>query len=235
MATGKLYLIPTFLGENNPDLVPPEYVKIIHQISHFIAEHAKSARAFLKVIGTPVPMNDLQIDELNKHTNPAEINQFLQPCLNGMNMGLMSDAGLPCVADPGYQIVRLAHKHQVEVIPFHGLSSVMMTLMASGLNGQQFRFHGYLSHDKDLRRKTLRNCLDDLRKGETQLFIETPYRNRQFVEELAAVLPAETVMVIGIDLSLPSQQILRFRLKDRPVNLDDLHKRPAVFALGQDH
>ncbi|MBI1308097.1 MAG: SAM-dependent methyltransferase [Bacteroidetes bacterium] len=233
MSTGKLFLIPTYLGQNDPDLIPEFYKKQIKSIRHFVVENEKPARAFLKSIGTEIPQDDLILFPLNKHTDLNSIGSFLEPALTGSDMGLMSDAGLPCVADPGFQMVRLAHKKGIPIIPFHGLSSIMMALMASGFTGQQFRFHGYLPHDKTEKKNLLKEILPSVKRGETQIFIETPYRNEKIIEELKLSLPGEIELCVGVDISLPSEQIIRKPLKEFTGDLSSLHKRPAVFVVGK--
>jgi 16S rRNA (cytidine1402-2'-O)-methyltransferase len=229
---GTLYLIPTFLGHSEKDLLPPSYIRIIHGLDEFIVENEKPARAFLKSCETPVAMSDLILHPLHKHVDQLEVREYLNSCEEGKDVGLLSDAGLPCIADPGYQLVSLAHNKNIDVFPMHGLSSITMALMASGFNGQQFRFHGYLPHDKDAKRKIVKTMLSDIQRGETQIFIETPYRNGALIKELQNLLPHSIELCVSVDLSLPNQQIMRSRLDLFPTELEFLHKRPAVFVIG---
>lgn len=233
MKKGRLYLIPSFLGNEDISLIPDTYRSIIHELTEFVVENEKPARAFLKAVNTPIPMSELVLHPIHKHIDPQEYASMLDACVQGRSMGLISDAGLPCVADPGFQIVAMAHRKGIEVFPMHGLSSVMMALMASGFNGQQFRFHGYLPHDAGEKRQILKGLLSDIKRGETQIFIETPYRNGAFLTEMKQSLTPDTEICVAVDLSLPSQQVMRFSLGNIPSNLDSLHKRPAVFVIGR--
>lgn len=230
---GTLYLIPTFLGNADKGLIPPVYLKIIHQLNEFVVENEKPARAFLKAIETPIPLNQITLHPIHKHVESMEILRYLDSCKKGKNIGLLSDAGLPCVADPGYRIVSLAHSKNIHVHPFHGLSSIMLALMASGFNGQEFRFHGYLPYDKNEKKAKVRNMLNDAQRGETQIFIETPYRNISIINALKEWLPSGTKVCIAVDISLPEEQILQLPIGQFPKDLDFLHKRPAVFLIGQ--
>lgn len=229
---GKLYLIPTFLGNPNFDFLSPYNLSVIHQLDEFIVENEKPARAFLKATQTPIHQNDFIFHGMGKHDDVSQFSYYLKPCLQGRNMGLLSDAGLPCVADPGFEIVKIAQVKGIEIEPLMGFSSIMMALMASGFNGQSFRFHGYLPHDINLKRKKLKQALSDLSRNETQIFIETPYRNAAFIAELKQSFPATTKLCVAVDLTLESQKITTKPLKDWSEKQDDLHKRPAVFLVG---
>lgn len=234
MTTGaKLYLIPNFLGERNADLLTSFSIKKVHELTEFIVESEKSARAFLKAIDHPTPQDDFVFHLLNKHTHEDEIPEFLQSCLLGQSIGLLSDAGVPCIADPGNLVVSMAHDMKVQVVPLSGMSSIIMALMASGFNGQQFRFHGYLPFDKKERQQLLTKVGQDAQKGESQLFIETPYRNVKLIQELQKKMPPSLELLVATDLSLRSEQIERRAVRDWTGNLDHLHKRPAVFVLGK--
>lgn len=229
---GTLYLIPTFLGVADKGLVPPAYLQIIHQLDEFIVENEKPARAFLKSIEIPTPLSEITLHPMHKHITPMEKIGYLNKCEAGKNMGLLSDAGLPCIADPGFEFVRLAHQKGITVYPLHGLSSITMALMASGFNGQMFRFHGYLPHDKIAKKKLVNQIISDSKRGETQIFIETPYRNSVIIAELKALCPPETRLCVAVDLSLPQQLVMQMTLKEFPSDLEFLQKRPAVFLIG---
>jgi 16S rRNA (cytidine1402-2'-O)-methyltransferase len=229
---GRLYLIPNFLGNGNTDFLPKYNMDIIHKLDEFIVENEKPARAFLKAVESPIHQNDFIFHFMDKHAEPQDFPSYLKPCDNGKDIGLISDAGLPCVADPGHQLVRIAHKKGIEVVPLVGFSSIMMALMASGFNGQSFRFHGYLPHDQQLKRKKLKQALSDLSRNETQIFIETPYRNAAFIAELKQSFPAETKLCVAVDLTLASEDITTKELTKWADKEDHLHKRPAVFLLG---
>jgi len=230
---GKLYLIPTPLGENG-DHVLPQYVKdIIHQLDTFIAEKAKTARRYIKTTNPPKAISELTFSELNKRIDYSEWSQYLKPAENGTDIGLLSEAGCPGVADPGAEIVKLAHEKGIEVIPLVGPSSILLALMASGMNGQSFAFHGYLSPKKEIVGKDLKKLEQAAQKGQqTQLFIETPYRNKQLVEQAFKVLSPKTRFCIAMDLTLPNEYVVTKTIAAwRKSKLPELHKRPAVFLL----
>ena len=186
MIKGKLYMIPTTLGECDVDKILPLYVKEhLHNLEEFIVENSKTARAFLKKMNIPTPQNELKIHVLNKHTPIEEIHGFLNACRNGTNIGLISEAGCPGVADPGAEITNIAHKEDIQVIPLVGPSSILLALMASGMNGQSFAFNGYLPIEKYERKKKLQNFeKNSTNNNQTQIFIETPYRNDKMFTDL---------------------------------------------------
>ena len=233
MSKGKLYLIPTPLGENAVHTIPPYVIEKLHELDFFIAERAKTARAFIKTTKPKKAFADLSFFELNKRTTPEEIATFLQPAENGKDMGLLSEAGCPGVADPGAEIVKMAHEKGIEVIPFVGPSSILLALMASGMNGQGFSFQGYLSAKKPELAKDLTRLEQLSRKHrQTQIFIETPYRNMGMLEEAFRVLSAETRLCVAADISLETEFILTKKIKDwRKTKLPNLHKRPAIFLI----
>ncbi len=234
MAKGKLYLIPTPLGEEVLHTIP-EYVKdIIGNIDFFIVEKAKTARRFIKKSGTSKPIPELTFYELNKRTVKSEIFDFLKPLEEGKDMGMMSEAGSPGVADPGAIVVRLAHRLDIEVVPLVGPTSILMALMASGMNGQHFAFVGYLSPKRNELAKGLRKLEQQTRRNnQTQIFIETPYRNKNVIETALHVLAPETYFCVAADISLPTEFIKTKKIKDwRKTKLPDLHKRPAIFLIN---
>ena len=230
---GKLYLIPTPLGENGEHVLS-EYVReIIHRLDIFIAEKAKTARRYIKSTEHPKPISDLVFSELNKRIDYTEWSQYLQSAEAGHDIGLLSEAGCPGVADPGAEIVKLAHQKGIEVVPLVGASSILLALMGSGMNGQSFAFHGYLSPKRELVSKDLKRLEQAAQKGkQTQLFIETPYRNTQLVEQALKVLSNKTRFCIAMDLTLPNEYIVTKSIAEwRKTKLPELHKRPAVFLL----
>lgn len=230
---GKLYLIPTPLGEGG-DHVLPQYVKdIIHQLDLFIVEKAKTARRYIKTTKHPKAISELTFSELNKRIDYNEWSLYLKAAEAGNDIGLLSEAGCPGVADPGAEIVKLAHEKGIEVIPLVGPSSLLLALMASGMNGQSFAFHGYLSPKKEIVSKDLKKLEQAAQKGkQTQLFIETPYRNKQLVEQAFRVLSPKTRFCIAMDLTLPNEYVVtKTILAWRKSKLPELHKRPAVFLL----
>lgn len=232
MQKGRLILIPNFLGNSDKQFVSPHNLNLVHQIGEFIVENVKPARAYLKAIESPIHQNDFVFHEMGKHAERRDFPTYLNSCLEGKDVGLLSDAGLPCVADPGFEIVKIAHQKNIEVVPLIGFSSIMMALMASGFNGQSFRFHGYLSHDIAMKRKKLKQALSDVARNETQIFIETPYRNASFIAEMKQQFPKETKLCVAVDISLDTEQIVTKTLDKWSDKEDSLHKRPAVFLIG---
>jgi len=231
---GKLYLIPTPIGESDHLGLPPTTIQHIHQLDTFIVERCKTARKVLKKIKTPVPFQEMTFFELNRHTDPSIISTFLEPALAGKSIGLLSEAGCPCIADPGADIVKIAHEKGIEVIPLVGASSILLALMASGMNGQSFTFHGYLpikGGEKAKRLKGLEKTSKQFRQ--TQLFIETPYRNNAMLEDALKHLQPHTLFGVAADLLQPTQYIKTQKVQDwkKMKTLPDLHKRPAIFML----
>lgn len=225
-------MIPTPLGAEGLDAIPQQVITRIHQLEVFIVERGKTARQFLKATQTPIPLQQMTFFELNKHTTAEEWQQFLKPALEqGKDIGLLSEAGCPGVADPGAVIAQLAHKKGIRVIPMVGPSSILLALMASGLNGQQFAFHGYLPVKNPDRKQSIKQLeRQSSRQHQSQVFIETPYRNVALFNDLLATLQAQTRLCIATDLSLPTEQILTQTIqkwKQGPV--PDLHKRPSIF------
>jgi len=230
---GSLYLIPCPLGDSPPlEVLPLSVKRAIEQIDHYIVEHEKEARRFIKSIVPKKSQPDLQIQTINKFTDPIEIPGMLNPCFEGKDMGVISDAGCPGIADPGAIIVEHAHRHGIRVIPLVGPSSILMGMMASGFNGQNFAFNGYLPIDKLERKKELKR-LEKLSvdQQQSQLFIETPYRNNQMLESLTQVLRPETKICVACDISLPSEFIRTLSASDWKKTKVDLHKRPTLFII----
>lgn len=231
---GTLYLIPAPLGESFTEVLPPSELQIVHQLNHFVAERAKTARSILKAWKAPIPFAEMTFFELNKRTDPKEIDSFLVPLNQGISMGLISEAGCPGVADPGSSVVRLAHINDINVHPMIGPSSILLALMGSGLDGQSFSFNGYLPIQPEDRKKAI-TALERtaLSKQQTQLFMDTPYRNITVMEACLASLGDNTLLGIACDLTLPTQYI-----STKPVKLwkkngvPDIHKRPAIFMIG---
>lgn len=230
---GKLYLIPTTLGENNPDDVLPQTVKrAIDFIGTYIVENEKTARKFIKAIHPEKVQADLKISLLNKRTEATEHKAMLSPCLNGENIGLMSEAGCPGVADPGAVIVKLAHENGIQVVPLVGPSSILLAMMASGMNGQSFAFNGYLPIDKGEKKSALKS-FENLSnsKNQSQIFIETPYRNNKLMEDLVQTLQPNTLLCIAADITLPTEYIKTLRVADWKKTKVDLHNRPTIFII----
>lgn len=234
--SGTLYLIPNTLGDGDAAAlaaVLPDPVRAqAARLSYFVGENAKTTRAFLKRVGCERPIQEITIRELNVNTPAADIDGLLAPLLAGTDAGLVSEAGCPAVADPGALLVRRAHQRGVRVVPLVGPSSILLALMASGLNGQSFTFHGYLPVEAAERGQRLRELEQQSRRaGQTQLFIETPYRNRVLLEALLSNCAPTTLVCVAVDLTLASEQIVTRPLAEWSPTLLDLHKRPALFLM----
>lgn len=231
---GKLYLIPNTLGaEQAADMLAISVKQQVHHLIHFIAENEKAARTLIKNLQLAHPQSELKFVLLNEHTKPDEKSHLLDAALEGYDVGLISDAGLPCVADPGAEAVALAHRLGIVVVPLPGPSSLLLALMASGFNGQSFAFVGYLPVEQGARVKRVKELERDARqKKQTQLFIETPYRNNRLLEDLVKNLQPDTRLCVAANLTQPNQFIRSATVSDWKNNLPDLHKQPAVFVLG---
>ncbi|WP_157208765.1 SAM-dependent methyltransferase [Mariniflexile maritimum] len=230
---GKLFLIPTTLGDNDPlEVLPIKVKQIIDQIDTFIVENDKTARHFIKRISPEKSQPALKMFHLNKHTDAADLPTFLEPCLNGVNVGLLSEAGCPGIADPGADVVKIAHQKNIKVVPLVGPSSILMALMGSGMNGQRFAFNGYLPIDKGERKSEIKR-LERLsfEQDQSQLFIETPYRNNKMLEDLCSVLDQNTNICVACDITLPTEFIKTQTASQWKKNSVDLHKRPTLFIL----
>ena len=230
---GKLYLIPAPLGENGTHTIPAYAIEILHDLEVFIAERAKTARVFIKTTNPVKAFSELLFYELNKRTTDAEMQTFLDAADQGKDIGLLSEAGCPAVADPGALIVQMAHQKGIEVVPLVGPSSILLALMGSGMNGQQFCFNGYLSPKRPELIKELKRLEQvSTRQQQTQILIETPYRNKGFVETALQTLQPNTRFCIACDLTLDTQYIETKTIKDwRKTKIQDLHKRPAIFLI----
>ena len=231
MAT--LYLIPTPLGAIPPDhALPAETLRITARLTHFIVENAKSARAFLKKVGTATPLQQLELSDLNEHTPAHALEALLTPLQAGHDVGLLSEAGCPAIADPGAPLVRLAHQRGITVKPLVGPSSIVLALMASGLVGQRFTFHGYLPAKPEARIQTIRDLeRRAARDDAAQIFIETPYRNPAMLDALQMACHPDTLCSIACDLTLPGEHIHTCRIAELRIDTPELNKRPCVFAL----
>lgn len=229
-----IYLIPTTLGDSAIDIVIPDHVKqIVNTIDHYVVEDLRSARRYLRKLGIKKAIDELHFVELNEHTKPENILAFLKPAQQGLNMGILSEAGCPAVADPGAQLVKLAHEHGIKVIPLTGPSSIMLALMASGMNGQNFCFHGYLPIERADRIKKILQLEENAKRfKQTQIFIETPYRNNHLIEDILTYCSAGTLLCLAADITLPSEFIATKSINKWKQSIPDLHKRPVVFLIG---
>jgi len=231
--SASLYLIPTPIGDRNADTsLPLHTIETIHQIKHFLVENIRTARRFLKSVQYPYDFEQVWFYEVHEH-NQLEVNsEWLKPLLQGHNTGLMSEAGIPCVADPGHTVVRLAHEHQIRVVPLGGQSSIFMALMSSGLNGQQFTFHGYLPVKIEILRQELKKIEQAARKGYSQIFIETPYRNQRLLEVILTSCLQDTMLCIASGIDTKSQNIQTRSIHEWKTSAINLKGLPCVFILG---
>jgi len=230
---GNLYLIPCTLGETPPlEVLPLLVKKAVEEIDYYVVEHEKNARRFIKSISPRKSQPDLQFKLINKYTDASEIPDMLAPCHEGLDVGVISDAGCPGIADPGAAVVEEAHKQGIKVVPLVGPSSILMAMMASGFNGQNFAFNGYLPIDKRERRKEIKR-LERLSEeyNQSQLFIETPYRNNQLLESILATVQGGTRICVACDITLPSEFILTLTANDWKQKKVDLNKRPTLFII----
>lgn len=234
MAAGRLILIPCGLSDDRPpeDILPRPVIQQVRALGAFVAENAKSARAFLAACGHPRPLREIAIAELNEHTPEAAVAALLDPARGGVDLGLLSEAGAPAVADPGARLVAIAHAEGIRVVPLVGPSAILLGLMASGLEGQRFRFHGYLPTQADARRAKLAE-IERLSGAhdETQVFIETPYRNDAMLADILAVCHEGTRLSVAIDLTGSGESIRLDSIGAWRKHCPSIGKRPAVFLL----
>ncbi len=232
--TGKLYLIPSLMGDVAPlEVLPLSVKKVIDMTFHFIVENEKSARAFIKKVHPGKSQDKLNMYILNKYTEPEEIPAFLEPCLQGQQMGIISEAGAPGIADPGSDVITMAYEKNIRVVPLVGPSSILMAMMASGMNGQNFAFTGYLPIDKGERTKRLKVLEKWSREsGQTQIFMETPYRNDKLFQDIMDTCHDSTRLCVACDITLPSEMIKTQTIGWWKKNTPDLEKRPTIFILS---
>lgn len=229
---GKLYLVPAPLGGAPEEVIPSYVFGQISHITHFAVEELRTARRYLSSIGFKGRIEGLNFYEINEHTTFQDAEQIIKVLLTGEDMALISEAGLPAVADPGANLVDLAHRHDVDVIPFVGPSSLMMALMSSGMNGQSFAFNGYLPVKPHERKAKIKELEKRSRNGrQSQIFIETPYRNDAMLADIMEVCEASTRVCIAADITLPSAYIKTRRVQDWKQNRVTIGKRPCVFIL----
>lgn len=235
MKSGKLYLLPTPIGDRPVyDVLPALNREVMASLDYFIVENLRTARRFLSRAAVGRPIDELRFEELNEHTRPEEWARLLAPVLEGTNAGLMSEAGVPGVADPGADLVALAHQQGVEVIPLVGPSSIILALMASGLNGQSFAFNGYLPVKQPERGKAIRFFEKRVRnEHQSQLFIEAPYRNVKLFQDFLTICGEHTRLCVAVDVLQPDQQIMTHSIaRWRELPMPEMQKRPAIFILG---
>ena len=231
--SASLFLIPVTLGETEISKVLPSYNKeVILSIKHFIVENVRTARRFLKQVDASISIDELTFYPLNKHTSETELSGFLSPIKDGYSIGIISEAGCPAIADPGADIVAIAQKKNIKVVPLVGPSSILLALMGSGFNGQSFAFHGYLPIDSDQRIKTLKSLEQRIySENQTQLFIETPYRNGKMVEDILKNCKPSTKLCIAADITLETEFIQTKNIGEWKKQVPELSKRPCLFLL----
>jgi len=233
---GVLYLIPTTLGDNEPlEVMPISVKKVIEKLDYFIVENEKTARKFIKRITPKKSQPSLVIFKLDKYADALEVQTYLDSCNKGISIGLLSEAGVPAIADPGAEIVKLAHQKNIRVVPLVGPSSILLAMMASGFNGQNFAFNGYLPIDNSERKKAIKN-LEKLSKdkGQSQIFIETPYRNEKMFNDLKSSLTPGTKLCIACNITLKDEYIKSLTIKDWKNENPDLYKKPTIFIIHKE-
>lgn len=228
-----VYLIPVTLGETEISRVLPSYnSKIIKEIKYFIVENLRSARRFLKKVDNNINIDELNFVELNKHTKSDQIDEYLKPIISGNHVGIISEAGCPAIADPGSDIVAIAQQKGYSVVPLIGPSSIILSLMGSGFNGQSFSFHGYLPVDGAERSKKLKKLEQRIyNESQTQIFIETPYRNTKLVEEIMKSCSPTIKLCIAMNITCDDEYIRTLSLKDWKKKLPNMDKKPCIFLL----
>ena len=231
-----LYLIPTTLGDNKIEsVIPADISAIVKNIKYFIVENTRTARRYLRKIDSMINIDELIFSELNEHTDKKILEEYINPLFNGFDVGIISEAGCPGIADPGADVVRLAQEKNIRVIPLVGPSSILLSLMASGMNGQNFAFLGYLPVKQIERIKAIREI--EKRSGlekQTQIFIETPYRNTKLIDDLVNTLNEQTRLCIAVDLTLESEYVKTQTIASWKKKVPDFNKRPAIFLIYKD-
>ena len=230
--TGRIYLIPVTLGGDDfLKVIPEKVISLTRQLRFFIVEDIRSARRFLRLIDKRFPINETVFFELNEHTRETDVAHYLDPVLNGSDIGIMSEAGLPGIADPGARIIALAHKKNITVTPLSGPSSIILALISSGLNGQNFTFNGYIPVKPAERTEKLRDMEKNARNGFAQIFMETPYRNQKMLESIIQICHNDTKLCIASDITLPSESIRTMRISEWKRDLPSLNDKLVVYVL----
>ncbi len=231
---GTLYLLPSPIAEGfNLDYIPQVVINKIEELTFFAVEDLKQARRYIKKANPKAEIDSITFFILNEHTKQENVQEFILPLLNGNNMGVITDAGCPGIADPGAELVCLAHKNNIKVIPLPGPSSILLTLMASGMNGQSFAFNGYLPRERDLRIKKIKELeAEAKRKNQTQIFIETPYRNQHLLDDLLKHLNVSTKLCVGVNINSHQENIFTNTVEHwQQINFS-IPKEPTVFAIS---
>ena len=235
MAQGKLYMMPITLGGDRAEaVIPSDVLETIKATRFFIVENIKTTRRFLRAIDREFPIDDSTFFELNKRTPSEELPTFLEPLFSGNDIGIFSEAGCPGIADPGSEVVKIAHEKQLTIVPLVGPSSILLGLIGSGFNGQQFKFHGYLPKDRKERINALKNMESQVfRSGETQIFMDTPYRNQNVLDDLLEVLKSQTKLCIAAGLTTDVESIKTKMISDWSKRKPNLDKVPVMFLIGK--
>jgi len=230
--TGRIYLIPVTLGGDDfLKVIPEKVISLTRHLRFFIVEDIRSARRFLRLIDKEFPINDTVFFELNEHTGESDISHYLEPVLQGSDIGIMSEAGLPGIADPGARIIALAHQKKITVTPLSGPSSILMALIASGLNGQNFTFNGYLPVKPAERSAKLRELEIKAGEGCAQIFMETPYRNQKMFESIINSCDNNKMLCIAADITLPSESIRTMKISEWKRNIPSLTDKLVIYVL----
>lgn len=229
---GKIYLIPTFLDAEAVATIPAATKEVALRLKFIIAENIKTTRRYLKKLDKSVDIDSITFFERNKHTSEAELVSFLKPAKEGHEIGIISEAGCPGIADPGQKIIEVAHQQNIQVVPLTGPSSIFLALMAAGMNGQSFRFHGYLPIDEGKKRKFIRYIEREAKqRNETQIFMETPFRNNKMITTLTKTLQDNTLLCLAANISAPNEFIQTKTVAAWKKQIPDLHKQPCIFLL----
>lgn len=232
---GKLYMIPTTLGgEQINDVIPESVQQLISGLRHFVVEDIKTARRYLRRVDRNFPIDDSVFFELNKRTELKDLNKYLKPAKEGHSIGVISEAGCPGIADPGAELVALAHDTGIRVAPLVGPSSILLALMGSGFSGQEFTFHGYLPKERKERIRRLKDFEADTRRtGHTHIFMDTPFRNMNVLDDLLNELADTTLLCIASNITLPDESVWTMNVENWREKAYDLSKKPAMFLIGK--
>jgi 16S rRNA (cytidine1402-2'-O)-methyltransferase len=232
---GTLYLIPTPLSDDQGKSISPEVMEVVTSLDNFLVENVRTARRFISSLNTGKVIENISFNLLDKNTPPDTISALMKPVMNGMDIGVMSEAGCPGIADPGNLAVQFAHQYDIRVVPLTGPSSIFMSLMASGFNGQSFVFHGYLPINKNERVQSIKKIEKNaLQLHQTQIFMETPYRNNQLVADLIKSCSPSTKLCIARDITGGQEMIRTKRMHEWKKSIPDLHKIPVIFLIYGD-
>ncbi|HNW97538.1 MAG TPA: SAM-dependent methyltransferase [Bacteroidales bacterium] len=231
---GTLFLIPSVIAENTANAaLPPENLHIINSLEHFIVEEERTARRFLKSIGYNKPIDQIKFHLLNEHTSSDDFLELLKPLIDGTNMGLLSEAGCPCIADPGSAIVSICHSYDIKTKPLIGPSSILLAMMASGMNGQNFAFNGYFPVDKHSRSKKIKEFeIKARRENQAQIFIEAPYRNMQLLNDILKICSPETLLCIATEITSDKEYIKTKTISEWKNKLPEINKKTTIFIIG---